>query len=63
MLRCMLTAKIHGATVTDSNIAYEGSMTVGSVTLITGNDLRHILFPAKEARALSVSTVLLQGNV
>ena len=28
MLRCMLTAKIHGATVTDSNIAYEGSMTV-----------------------------------
>ena len=33
MLRCMLTAKIHGATVTDSNIAYEGSMTVDEALL------------------------------
>lgn len=28
MLRCMLRAKIHKATVTDSNIEYEGSLTV-----------------------------------
>ena len=28
MLRCMLRAKIHRATVTESNIAYEGSLTV-----------------------------------
>lgn len=28
MLRCMLRAKIHMATVTDSNINYEGSLTV-----------------------------------
>ena len=33
MLRCMLTAKIHGGTVTDSNIAYEGSMTVDEALL------------------------------
>jgi aspartate 1-decarboxylase len=28
MLRCMLRAKIHMATVTESNLAYEGSITV-----------------------------------
>ena len=28
MLRCMLRSKIHMATVTDSNINYEGSLTV-----------------------------------
>ena len=28
MLRCMLRAKIHQATVTDSNILYEGSLTI-----------------------------------
>jgi len=28
MLRCLLRAKIHKATVTESNIAYEGSLTV-----------------------------------
>ncbi|GBD96899.1 MAG TPA: aspartate 1-decarboxylase [Nitrospirae bacterium] len=28
MLRCMLRAKIHQATVTESDIAYEGSLTV-----------------------------------
>lgn len=28
MLKCMLRAKIHQATVTDSNILYEGSLTV-----------------------------------
>lgn len=33
MLRCMLRAKIHGATVTDSNIAYEGSLTVDQTLL------------------------------
>ena len=33
MLRCMLRAKIHGATVTDSNVAYEGSMTVDEALL------------------------------
>ena len=33
MFRCMLRAKIHGATVTDSNIAYEGSITVDQALL------------------------------
>ena len=33
MLRCMLRAKIHGATVTDANIAYEGSITVDEALL------------------------------
>lgn len=33
MLRCMLRAKIHKATVTDSNIAYEGSLTVDETLL------------------------------
>lgn len=28
MLRCFLRAKIHGATVTESNLSYEGSITV-----------------------------------
>ena len=28
MLKCMLKAKIHEATVTDSNINYEGSLTI-----------------------------------
>jgi aspartate 1-decarboxylase len=28
MLRCMLWAKIHMATVTESNLAYEGSITI-----------------------------------
>ena len=28
MLKCMLRSKIHQATVTDSNILYEGSLTV-----------------------------------
>lgn len=28
MLRCMLMAKIHMATVTESNLAYEGSITI-----------------------------------
>jgi aspartate 1-decarboxylase len=33
MLRCILRAKIHRAVVTDSNIAYEGSLTVDEVLL------------------------------
>jgi len=33
MLRCMLRAKIHGATVTDANIAYEGSITIDEALL------------------------------
>ncbi len=33
MLRCMLRAKIHMATVTDSNINYEGSLTVDEAVL------------------------------
>lgn len=33
MYRCMLRAKIHGATVTDSNIAYEGSVTIDEALL------------------------------
>jgi len=33
MLRCMLKAKIHRATVTDCNIDYEGSITVDSTLL------------------------------
>lgn len=28
MLRCILRAKIHTATVTDSNLSYEGSITI-----------------------------------
>lgn len=28
MLRCMLRAKLHGATITDSSLNYEGSITV-----------------------------------
>ncbi|MCK5504995.1 MAG: aspartate 1-decarboxylase [Thermodesulfovibrionia bacterium] len=33
MLRCMLRAKLHKATVTESNIAYEGSLTVDEALL------------------------------
>ncbi len=33
MLRCMLRSKIHRATVTESNIAYEGSLTIDEVLL------------------------------
>ena len=33
MLRCMLRSKIHMATVTDSNISYEGSLTIDQVIL------------------------------
>ncbi len=33
MLRCMLRAKIHGAAVTDANIAYEGSITIDEALL------------------------------
>ncbi len=33
MLRSMLNAKIHQATVTDANISYEGSLTVDEVLL------------------------------
>lgn len=37
MLRCMLRAKIHQATVTDSNIFYEGSLTIDEALLdVTG---------------------------
>lgn len=35
MLRCMLRAKIHKATVTDSDINYEGSLTVDEDLLDT----------------------------
>ncbi|MBI5026095.1 MAG: aspartate 1-decarboxylase [Nitrospirae bacterium] len=37
MLRCMLRAKIHMATVTDSNLAYEGSLTVDEAILNAAN--------------------------
>lgn len=33
MLRCMLRTKIHMATVTESNLAYEGSITIDEVLL------------------------------
>ncbi len=33
MLRCMLKAKIHMATVTESNLEYEGSITIDEVIL------------------------------
>jgi aspartate 1-decarboxylase len=33
MLKCMLRSKIHHATVTDSNINYEGSLTVDETLL------------------------------
>jgi aspartate 1-decarboxylase len=33
MLRCMLRTKIHMATVTESNLAYEGSITIDETIL------------------------------
>lgn len=33
MIRCMLKAKIHMATVTESNLEYEGSITIDEVIL------------------------------
>jgi aspartate 1-decarboxylase len=33
MLRCMLRTKIHMATVTESNLAYEGSITIDETVL------------------------------
>jgi aspartate 1-decarboxylase len=33
MLRCMLRAKIHMATVTESNLAYEGSITIDNAIM------------------------------
>lgn len=33
MLRCVLKAKIHTATVTESNLEYEGSITIDSIIL------------------------------
>lgn len=33
MIRCMLRAKIHNATVTEANIDYEGSLTVDETLL------------------------------
>ncbi len=33
MLRCMLKAKIHMATVTESNLEYEGSITIDELIL------------------------------
>ena len=33
MLRCLLRAKIHIATVTESNLAYEGSITIDEAIL------------------------------
>src|SRR5512141_302714 len=33
MLRCMLRAKVHMATVTEANIAYEGSITIDEAIL------------------------------
>jgi len=33
MLRCMLRAKIHMATITESNLEYEGSITIDEVVL------------------------------
>ncbi len=33
MLRCMLKAKIHMATVTESNLEYEGSITIDEAVL------------------------------
>lgn len=39
MLRCMLKAKIHGANVTESNLNYEGSLTIDK-SLIEAAGLR-----------------------
>ncbi|MEJ2683750.1 MAG: aspartate 1-decarboxylase [Candidatus Sulfobium sp.] len=33
MLRCMLRSKIHMATVTESNLAYEGSITIDAAIM------------------------------
>jgi len=48
MLRCMLRAKIHMATVTESNIAYEGSITIDEAIL-------------KEAGMLSYEQVMISN--
>ena len=48
MLRCMLRAKIHMATVTESNIAYEGSITIDETIL-------------KEAGMLSYEQVMISN--
>ncbi|HDZ62600.1 MAG TPA: aspartate 1-decarboxylase [Nitrospirae bacterium] len=37
MLSCMLRSKIHMATVTDSNINYEGSLTIDETLLAAAN--------------------------
>lgn len=39
MLRCLLRAKIHMATVTDSNLAYEGSITIDEKIMKTAGIL------------------------
>lgn len=39
MLKCMLRAKIHQATVTDSNLQYEGSLTIDQ-DLLDATDIR-----------------------
>ena len=48
MLRCMLRAKIHMATITESNIAYEGSITIDEAIL-------------KEAGMLSYEQVMISN--
>jgi len=39
MLRCMLRAEIHMATVTESNLSYEGSLTLDEDILKKGRDI------------------------
>jgi len=41
MLRCILRAKIHMATVTDSNLSYEGSITIDEEILKKAGILPH----------------------
>ena len=76
MLRCMLRAKIHMATVTDSNINYEGSLTVDETilnavgikpyeqvmvsNLNNGERFETYVIPGEKNPELSVLTVLLQ---
>ncbi len=41
MLRCMLRAKIHMATVTESNLEYEGSITIDETIMKKAGILPH----------------------
>lgn len=51
MQRCMLKGKIHGAKITDANVAYEGSITIDA-HLMDEADIR----PYEQVQVWSLST-------